>query len=51
MENAANLYKAKASSMPMQALSQTGNWQDSALGAACIKKYLPAAEKAMKEST
>lgn len=51
MENAANLYKAKAPSMPMQALSQTGNWQDSALGAACIKKYLPAAEKAMKEST
>lgn len=51
MEDAAKLYKAKASSMPMQALSQTGNWQDSALGAACIKKYLPAAEKAMKEST
>ena len=51
MENAAKLYKAKASSMPMQALSQTGNWQDSVLGAACIKKYLPAAEKAMKEST
>lgn len=51
MENAAKLYKAKASSMPMQAVSQTGNWQDSALGAACIKKYLPAAEKAMKEST
>ena len=51
MEDAAKLYKAKASSMPMQALSQTGNWQDSVLGAACIKKYLPAAEKAMKEST
>lgn len=51
MENAAKLYKAKASSMPMQAVSQTGNWQDSVLGAACIKKYLPAAEKAMKEST
>lgn len=51
MEDAAKLYRAKASSMPMQALSQTGNWQDSALGAACIKKYLPAAEKAMKEST
>lgn len=51
IEDAAKLYKAKASSMPMQALSQTGNWQDSVLGAACIKKYLPAAEKAMKEST
>lgn len=51
MENAANLYKAKASSMPLQAVSSTGNWQDSVLGAACIKKYLPAAEKAMKEST
>lgn len=51
MENAANLYKAKASSMPLQAVSSTGNWQDSILGAACIKKYLPAAEKAMKEST
>lgn len=51
MEDAAKLYKAKASSMPMQALSQTGNWQDSVLGAACIKKYLPEAEKAMKEST
>ena len=51
MENAAKLYKVKASSMPMQAISQTGNWQDSVLGAACIKKYLPAAEKAMKEST
>lgn len=49
MEDAAKLYKAKASSM--QALSQTENWQDSVLGAACIKKYLPAAEKAMKEST
>ena len=51
MENAATLYKAKASSMPLQAVSSTGNWQDSVLGAACIKKYLPAAEKAMKEST
>ena len=51
MEDAARLYKAKASSMPLQAVSSTGNWQDSILGAACIKKYLPAAEKAMKEST
>ena len=51
MEDAARLYKAKASSMPLQAVSSTGNWQDSVLGAACIKKYLPAAEKAMKEST
>lgn len=51
MEDAARLYKAKASSMPLQAVSSTGNWQDSILGAACIKKYLPAAEKTMKEST
>lgn len=51
MENAAALYKAKASSMPLQAMAPSGNWQESALGAACIKKYLPAAEKAMKESS
>lgn len=51
VENAEKLYKAKAASMPAQAISQSGNWQESVLGQACLKKYLPAAEKAMKEST
>lgn len=51
VENAEKLYKMKASSMPMQAAADPKNWQNSILGQACLKKYLPAAEKAMKEST
>lgn len=46
IEKAHQLYLAKEKSMPAQAAMAGTDWKASVLGQACLKKYLPEAEKA-----
>lgn len=50
MKEAKALYDAKKGTMGAQAALKDENWKASALGQACIKKFLPQAEKAAKQS-
>lgn len=51
VEDAHKLYRAKLSTYGSQSAIDEADWMKSNLGQACLKKFLPQAEKAAKQST
>lgn len=50
-ENAYNLYKTKIQNYPDYATTDPNLWMTTPLGQACLKKYLPEAQKIARQST